>query len=325
MQTAHRQDADATEIPADPLKAFIQTRLARNETPRQIADAVRIYLRIAIDPAQVIPYWKGEITLPTQTEHRPDKESVQIPADEVKEPTFTRMADGEAAPAPFSITPDPGEQLDSARGEDASPTQTERRQDEESLQIPADAMKQPAVLRVSRDDLLDALAGQARARLGIAPDPAPAACGTATQTGRRRNRDLHKQEPGISNLTDEIKAFIVKGLARYDTPSQVAEAVREQFGIAVSRQQVFAYDPAGSRPPATRWVELHAATREKFLRDLAEIGVAQKAVRLRMLDRYARRAEANNFPHQAAEFLVQAAKECGGIYESRKSAPPPKA
>ena len=128
----------------------------------------------------------------------------------------------------------------------------------------------------------------------------------------------------MSNLTDEIKAFIVKGLARYDTPSQVADAVQEHFGVAVSRQQVFAYDPGGSRPPATRWVELHAATRETFLRDLAEIGVAQKAVRLRMLDRYARRAEALNFPHQAAAFLVQAARECGGIYERPKLSPAPR-
>jgi hypothetical protein len=99
--------------------------------------------------------------------------------------------------------------------------------------------------------------------------------------------------------------------------------VKAEFGMAVSRQQVFAYDPAGSRPPAPRWVALHAATREKFLSDIAGIGVAHKAVRLRLLDRWARQAEERSYNIVAATFLEQAAKECGGIYESRK-APAPK-
>jgi hypothetical protein len=122
-------------------------------------------------------------------------------------------------------------------------------------------------------------------------------------------------------LTDDIKEFIVKGLARFDTPSYVAEAVRVNFGIEVSRQQVHEYDPACSRPPAERWRELHAATREKFLRDVAEIGVSHKAVRLRMLDRLAHRCERNAVALSIA-CLERAAKECGGIYEKRRGAMP---
>jgi hypothetical protein len=52
---------------------------------------------------------------------------------------------------------------------------------------------------------------------------------------------------------------------------------------------------------------------------VAEIGVAQKAVRLRWLDRMAQRAETNHRPALAAAFLEQAAKECGGAYESHRS------
>ena len=48
---------------------------------------------------------------------------------------------------------------------------------------------------------------------------------------------------------------------------------------------------------------------------MAEIGVAQKVVRLRMLDRFANRADENDQWERAAAFLVQAAKECGGFYE----------
>src|SRR3954464_2266392 len=112
--TARRQYADATQVSPEQLKAFIESRLRRNETPRDIARAVKDHLGIEIDRDHVIPLWKGEMTTPTQTERRQDKESTQIPADEVAESLFTRMADGETphplsvstAPAPFSIVLD---------------------------------------------------------------------------------------------------------------------------------------------------------------------------------------------------------------------------
>jgi hypothetical protein len=131
----------------------------------------------------------------------------------------------------------------------------------------------------------------------------------ATQTGRRQDQKTK------SILTDEVKAFIVRGLARYETPTRVAASVQAQFGIAIDRRQVYAYDPAGSRPPAQRWIDLHAATRAKFLDAIAEIGVAQKVVRLRMLDRFANCADENDQWERAAAFLAQAAEECGGFYE----------
>ncbi len=316
--TAHRSQEEAPQFSPDRLKAFIETRLARREAPTQIANAVRAMFGIAIGSEQIVPYWKGEFTLPTQTERRQDKESDQFSADEAKAPLFTRMADDAAEPAaraPFSIAPDPARVPDGAHGEEAPATQTGHRQDQkESLQIPLDAVDDPAVTREARDGMIDALAAQAIANLGLAPDPAPAPDGAgakdpqATQTGRRQN-----QKTPV--LTDEIKTFIVRGLARYETPTRVAASVQAQFGIAIDRRQVYAYDPAGSRPPAQRWIDLHAATRAKFLRAAAEIGVAHKVVRLRMLDRFANRADETNYTQRAAKFLEQAAKECGGFYE----------
>jgi len=299
-QTAHRQHADAAQNPPDPLKAFIATRLARNETPPQIAVAVKAYLGIEIEPDQVIPTWKGEIALPTQTERRPDKESVQISADEAQEPLFTRMAEVETpAQAPFSFAP---------------ATQTGHRQDADSLHIPADPVDDPKVTREARDGMFDALGALVKARLGIAPNSVEGSDGAqgekgATQTGRRQDQKTK------SVLTDEVKAFIVRGLARYETPTRVAASVQVQFGVAIDRRQVYAYDPAGSRPPAQRWIDLHAATRAKFLGAMAEIGIAQKVVRLRMLDRFANRADEADQMERAARFLAQAAKECGGFYE----------
>jgi hypothetical protein len=119
-------------------------------------------------------------------------------------------------------------------------------------------------------------------------------------------------------LPDEIKEFIVKGLACFDTPTDVVAEVKARFEIEVTRQHVHSYDPGGSQPPAPRWRELHAATRQAFLREAGEIGVAQKTARLRMLDRLTHRAEARGNLRLAAALLEQAAKECGGAYENRK-------
>jgi len=124
----------------------------------------------------------------------------------------------------------------------------------------------------------------------------------------------------MPTLSDDIKAFIVKGLAQYDTPSEVAESVRANFGIEISRQQVHAYDPACQKPPAPRWCDLYAATRRAFLEDAAGIGITQRSFRLRMLDQMTHRAAARGNLGLAASFLEQAAKECGGLYDRRQPA-----
>ena len=118
----------------------------------------------------------------------------------------------------------------------------------------------------------------------------------------------------MPTLTDEIKTFIVKGLACYDTPSKVAEAATLMFGVTISRQRVYRYSPDNPRPPAQRWRDLHAATRQALLRELGEIGVAHRAVRLRRLDRLESRSERSNVT-TALKCLEMAAKECGGFYE----------
>lgn len=302
-QTAHSQHKEAPQISPDPLTEFIATRLACNETPTQIADAAKIHLGIEIDRDDVIPYWRGEIMLPTQTGRRQDKESVQLPADEVDESRFTQMPDGEtpeaasvsasleATQTQSSIALNPLEDSVAAHEEEAL-TQTGHRQNEDSLCIPVDMVDEPS----AQDNAIHALGELAKARHGLV-DP-------ASETEKIPTR-----------LTDEVKAFIVRGLARYETPTRVALSVKSNFGIEVDRRQVFAYDPAGSRPPAQRWIDLHAATRAKFLQASAEIGVTQKVVRLRMLDRLAHRADQHNQMERVAALLAQAAKECGGFYE----------
>jgi len=125
------------------------------------------------------------------------------------------------------------------------------------------------------------------------------------------------QEEPIPVLTDEIKEFIVRRLACFETPSRVVDAVKVIFGIEITRQRVYVYDPRCPQPPAQRWRDLHAMTREKFLRGVAEIGISHKAVRLQMLDRLARRCERSRVALALAS-LALAAKDCGGFYENRR-------
>jgi hypothetical protein len=83
----------------------------------------------------------------------------------------------------------------------------------------------------------------------------------------------------MATLTDPQKLFIVRALACFDTPSQVAAAVREEFGIEVDRRRVQEYDPTkvGSRGLGKRWVAIFHETRKAFLEDVSTIPISSTA------------------------------------------------
>ncbi|MDD1016900.1 DUF2280 domain-containing protein [Pseudomonas rubra] len=123
----------------------------------------------------------------------------------------------------------------------------------------------------------------------------------------------------MAALTNEVKGFIVQALACFDTPTQVVEAVKSEFGQVVTRQQVESHDPtkACSRGLAKRWVTLFEDTRKRFREETAEIPIANRAYRLRALGRIAERAETMKNLPLAIQVLEQAAKEVGDIYVNR--------
>ncbi|HCN47068.1 MAG TPA: hypothetical protein DIT18_16615 [Pseudomonas sp.] len=127
----------------------------------------------------------------------------------------------------------------------------------------------------------------------------------------------------MAALSNEVKAFIVQALACFDTPSQVAAAVREEFGLEVSRQKCEAHDPTkrAGRDLAKRWVTLFEDTRKRFREETADIPIANRAFRLRALGRMAEKAETMKNMALSAQLLEQAAKECGDMYVNRKIEP----
>ncbi|MEI9758561.1 DUF2280 domain-containing protein [Enterobacter hormaechei] len=123
----------------------------------------------------------------------------------------------------------------------------------------------------------------------------------------------------MATLKGEVKAFIVQSLACFDTPSRVVELVKKEFGLSITRQQVESHDPtkANGRGLAQKWVDMFNATRERFQNEISDIPIANKAYRLRVLDRMATRAEGMKNLALTAEIIEQAAKECGDAYTNK--------
>lgn len=123
----------------------------------------------------------------------------------------------------------------------------------------------------------------------------------------------------MAALKGEVKAFIVQSLACFDTPSQVVESVKKEFGLTIPRQQVESHDPtkANGKGLAQKWVDMFNVTRERFQSEISDIPIANKAYRLRVLDRMATRAEGMKNLALTAEIIEQAAKECGDAYTNR--------
>ena len=123
----------------------------------------------------------------------------------------------------------------------------------------------------------------------------------------------------MAALTPEIKTFIVQALACFDSPSQVAESVKTNFGVTVSRQQVEIHGPTkrSSKGLAKRWVTLFEDTLAGFRETMIEVPLANRADRLRALGRMVEEAEERGHLAQAMKLLEQAAKECGDMYISR--------
>lgn len=124
----------------------------------------------------------------------------------------------------------------------------------------------------------------------------------------------------MAALKPEVKAYIIQMLACYDTPSQVVEAVQKDFGIAITRQQVETHDPTkvSGKTLAKKWVDMFNTTRDRFLNEISDIPIANKAYRLRVLQRMSTTAEGMKNLGMTAQLLEQAAKEVGEAYSNKQ-------
>ena len=124
----------------------------------------------------------------------------------------------------------------------------------------------------------------------------------------------------MAALSTEVKAFIVQSLACFEPPTKVIELVKAEFDVQVSRQQVSQYSPGNAMAAklSQKWIDLFESTRARFQAEITDIPIANKAYRLRTLDRMMTKAENMRNMALAASLMEQAAKEVGDAYTNRQ-------
>lgn len=121
----------------------------------------------------------------------------------------------------------------------------------------------------------------------------------------------------MAALKEPVKIFIVQSLACRDTPQEVADAVKQEFGIDIDRRQCASYDPTkySGRNLSKKFVELFNETREKFDDGLIDIPIASKHYRLKQYDKLLNK---NKSAAMALKILKQAAQDVGNQYTNRQ-------
>ncbi|KQQ77248.1 MULTISPECIES: DUF2280 domain-containing protein [Acinetobacter] len=121
----------------------------------------------------------------------------------------------------------------------------------------------------------------------------------------------------MAALKEPVKIFIVQALACRDTPQEVVEQVKQEFGVDISRSQCECYDPTkySGRNLSKKFVELFESTRERFDEGLIDIPIANKYYRLKQ---YQRQLDRTRNVKTALKILEQAAKDIGGQFTNRQ-------
>lgn len=113
-------------------------------------------------------------------------------------------------------------------------------------------------------------------------------------------------------LKEPVKIFIVQSLACFDTPQQVADAVKQEYGIEVSRSQCQVYDPTkySGRNLSKKLKDLFERSRKEFRENIEDIAIANKAFRLNELQKMYEDSGRNKRAKQ--NLLKQAFQETDG-------------
>ena len=119
-------------------------------------------------------------------------------------------------------------------------------------------------------------------------------------------------------MPDDAKDFAVLCFARFMRPGQVIEAIKERYGLVIDRRLIQNYDPttAKGQQLGRKRKQLFWVTRERFLTQLEEIPIANRAMRLQQLQaHYEKVIDAPSVNvRMALEILEKAAKEAGGVH-----------
>lgn len=118
------------------------------------------------------------------------------------------------------------------------------------------------------------------------------------------------------------KVTIVECLACFMSPTEVSKLVNQEFDLNMTRQSIEAYDPTKvlGKNLSKKLTDVFWDTRKAYLEATAieNIALAHQNVRLREYTELYFRAKAKGNDSAAAQFLVMAAKERGGLYTNKR-------
>ena len=122
----------------------------------------------------------------------------------------------------------------------------------------------------------------------------------------------------MAALSEPVKIFIVQALACRDTPQEVADIVKQEYGIKIERSQVALYDPtkAAGKNLSKKFIDLFNETREKFDAGLIDIPIAQKFYRMRQYQKHLEKNARNTV--MSLNIMKQAAQDLGGQFTNRQ-------
>jgi hypothetical protein len=130
---------------------------------------------------------------------------------------------------------------------------------------------------------------------------------------------VKREDRYVNKLTPEQKAYVVKRLATYHTPTAIARDLKELYGVEVTKQAVVHYhpEPAANDKLAACWKELFWETRKAFIAACAEAGTKEQMVRIRLREDMVLMARDVGHFRVANELLDSIAKEAGKMFTNR--------
>jgi hypothetical protein len=119
-----------------------------------------------------------------------------------------------------------------------------------------------------------------------------------------------------SILTDEHRVYVIKRHAAYHTSLSIVQGLKEEFGITVSVRAIDHYNPPRRRDKglATRWKELFWKEREAYTARTADVGITDKAARIRQREAMMHREWAAGRHAQANAILDSIARDIGDAF-----------
>lgn len=137
--------------------------------------------------------------------------------------------------------------------------------------------------------------------------------GTKNMDGEETGGKPTDPHLGQRRLPITVKRRIIEMMATFQGLASIRDAIREEFGLDLSKATIAHYDPSRSKRLSPKLIALHETVRKQYVERATDVAIAHQAHRLRRLESIVDKAEKARDFSSALKGLEIAAKEMGGI------------